>query len=87
MQYYHLHFTHLVDRLHIDLSILDHNHMRSKNFIESYREAYYRTVPQSAQFDNIDFHNLLELCLQIDVNLFYMKTCSCRQAQPHSTEL
>ena len=91
IQQYQLYFTSLIKRLHCDLAILDYNYIRLKNFIQLYRSSYTRILghhqPSTEVQLNLnenEYAQLLEFYLQIDVDLFYMKTCSFRQAQPRS---
>ncbi|CAF1033361.1 unnamed protein product [Adineta steineri] len=87
-QYYQMHFGSIIERFHVDLSILDHNYCKLKKFIQLHRLAYNRTLPLSRSSTNYlnlnenEYPQLLEFYLQIDVDLFYMKTCTYRQAEP-----
>ncbi|CAF3932155.1 unnamed protein product [Adineta steineri] len=87
-QYYQVHFGSIIERFHVDLSILDHNYFKLKKFIQLHRLAYNRTLPLSRSSTNYlnlnenEYPQLLEFYLQIDVDLFYMKTCTYRQAEP-----
>ena len=90
VQYYHVYFAPLLERFHVDLSILDHSYMRMKTFIEFYREAITRilgpqeTLDHQYRLNENEYAPLLEFYLQLDVDLFYMKTCAFRGAQPRS---
>lgn len=91
LQQYERYYVPILERFHIDLAILDFNYVRLKKFIELCDFSYSRAVPAS-RASNLTFHlrehefpQLLEFFLQIDVDLFYMKTCSFRQAQPRQT--
>ena len=92
VQQYQTFYVPLLDRLHVDLSILDCNYIHLKEFIELHRQAYIRTLGHQSslkyQFNlhENEFAPLLEFYLQIDVDLFYMKTCSFRGAQPRLKE-
>lgn len=85
---YHTYYASILPRFHMDLSILDYNYLRLKKFIELCQLAYHRALPTSRSTElnfhvhDYEFPQLLEFFLQIDVDLFYMKTCSFRQAQP-----
>ncbi|CAF1670697.1 unnamed protein product [Adineta ricciae] len=92
VQQYKKFYMPLLDRLHVDLSILDCNYIHLKRFIELHRQAYIRTLGHQNSMkyhfnlQENEFAQLLEFYLQIDVDLFYMKTCSFRSAQPRSKE-
>lgn len=85
---YHTYYVPILSRFQMDLSILDYNYLRLKKFIELCQLAYHRALPTSRSTElnfhvhDYEFPQLLEFFLQIDVDLFYMKTCSFRQAQP-----
>lgn len=91
MKTYHQLFTPIYERFHIDLAILDHNYGRLKAYIDLFRSARNRILcttqdryePMTDLNEN-ELPQLLEFYLQIDVDLFYMKTCSFRDAQPCS---
>ena len=90
LQYYQMYFASLIHRLHVDLSILDYNYTRLKVFIGFYRDALVRIFgsrhASETQFNlnESEYAYLLEFYLQLDVDLFYMKTCSFRGARPRS---
>jgi hypothetical protein len=69
---------------------LDYNYIQLKKIIELHRQAYIRTIgydkTSKYQFNlhENEFAQLLEYYLQIDVDLFYMKTCAFCNAQPRS---
>ena len=87
---YQTYFQTLIPRLHVDCAILDYNYIRLEDTIHLCHESYKRTVPRAQGsgknfiVDDSELPQLLEFYLQIDVDLFYMKTCSFRQAQPRS---
>ena len=87
VQQYKTYYGSILERFNVDLSILDYNYLRLKKFIQLCQLAYIRMLPssRSAEFDfNInenEFPQLLEFYLQIDIDLFYMKTCSFRQKE------
>jgi hypothetical protein len=92
MQHYQTYFGSLIERCYCDLSILDYNYVRWKTFIGLYRSAYLRIVGAQSSTD-LQYHlhvreysQLLEFYLQMDVELFNMKTCSFRQAQTRSLD-
>ncbi|CAF1589895.1 unnamed protein product, partial [Adineta steineri] len=88
VQQYNTYYESIIERLNVDLSILDYNYLRLKKFIHLCHLAYIRVLPsrRSIRFNfdmnEKEFPQLLEFYLQIDIDLFYMKTCSFRQAQP-----
>lgn len=90
-QQYQIYFAPLKDRFHCDLAILDYNYTRLKRFMDLYRLAYMRIVGHHPStdtqfhFNENEYPQLLEFYLQMDVDLFFMKTCSFRQAQPRSS--
>ena len=90
LQHYQVYFASLIQRLHVDLSILDYNYTRLKVFIGFYRDAFVRIFgsrhASETQFNlnESEYTYLLEFYLQLDVDLFYMKTCSFRGARPRS---
>jgi hypothetical protein len=90
VQQYRTYYASLLERLNVDLSILDRNYIQLKKIIELHRQAYIRTIghDKTAKYQfNLpenEFAQLLEYYLQIDVDLFYMKTCAFRNAQPRS---
>lgn len=84
----------LTNRLQIDMSILDYNLYRLYNIINNFISKYRSYEKSNVLFDHhlpLSIHDqylkmlnhseliiLLEFFLQIDVDLFYMKTCSFR---------
>lgn len=90
-QKYNHFFGSLVERLHVDTGILDYNYLRLKHVLQLFAESRIRIL--NAPRSNIsqwllkedEYPILLEFYLQMDVDLFYMKTCSFRDAQPRST--
>jgi len=87
---YQVYFGSIVQPFKIDMSILDHNYMRLKHFLQLFRTARLRILPASKcserdlHISKGEFPELFEFYLQMDVDLFYMKTCSFRDAQPRS---
>jgi hypothetical protein len=90
-QHYEIFFQQLLIRFHVDLSILDYNYARMNHFLRLWRDARLRVLGHqrsssiSLQLSNDEYPQLMEFYLQIDVDLFYMKTCTFRQAQPRSS--
>lgn len=87
---YEKYFIPLIERLNVDVSILDFNYMRFEHFLQLFRVARTSILPkdkavnESWKIDDNELQLLFEFYLQIDVDLFYMKTCSFEQAQPRS---
>jgi hypothetical protein len=71
---------------------LDYNYIRLKTFIGLHRSAYLRIVSHQPSTDlqchvnATECSQLLEFYLQMDVDLFYMKTCLFLQARPRSMD-
>jgi hypothetical protein len=95
LQYYEKFYASLCTRLRVDLSILDYNCTRLQHALRLCRDARHRTLGQQHArsmsnstwtLDEKEYPLLLEFYLQMDVDLFYMKTCAFRQAQPRSDE-
>lgn len=88
--HYHTYFTPIFERFKIDLSILDHNYYRMNHFMDLFRKSRSRLLTAARcsedliDLSDIEKPQLLEFFLQMDVDLFYMKTCSFRNAQPRS---
>lgn len=91
----------LVERLRMDLSVLlfTANRMRAycSYFTYLYERYQYKVLRQpevlqeqrmfiDRQLSSYQMSILLEFFLQLDVDVFFMKTCSFRGAQPVSTE-
>lgn len=82
----------LGQRLHVDKALIDYNLTRldeAMSRIEINRLQQYYTVEQLKtardrlmHFDIEQYALALEIFLQFDVDLFYMKTCSYRHVQP-----
>ncbi|CAF1196813.1 unnamed protein product [Rotaria magnacalcarata] len=91
VQHYHTMFGSVLPRFKIDLAILDHNYARLDNFLNLFRTARRRLINAKEyaqdllQLEVNEKPQLLEFYLQMDVDLFYMKTCSFRDAQPRSS--
>ena len=87
---YNTYFNSILSPLKRDLSILDHNFDRLNYFIELFRASRRRLLSTiKCAEDLVDLNDdekpqLLEFYLQMDVDLFYMKTCSYSDAQPRS---
>lgn len=88
-------FESILEKLQVDACILDFNYTRLENILRLFADVRHRifnhphrcsgtTIP-SWQLKEIEYPMLMEFFLQIDVDLFYMKTCSFRDAQPRST--
>jgi len=90
LQQYTTYYGSIIERFNIDLAILDFNYLRLKKFMQLSYSASIRILP-SRQSADMDYHlqdeelpQLLEFFLQIDIDLFYMKTCSFRGAKPRA---
>ena len=87
---YDKYFRSIATRLHVDLSILDYNYIRLEHFLYLFGEVRKRILPRDKCLPNQlilndnEYPLLLEFYLQIDVDLFYMKTCSFNQTHPRS---
>lgn len=85
-------YEHLNERFHVDLSILDYNLTRldeTMTIMCMQHDQQYWTDEQrkyredrSIQFDFAQIALALEIFLQVDVDLFYIKTCNYNGAQP-----
>lgn len=87
-QKYDQFFGPLVERLKADLNVLDYNYVRLKHVLQLFAESRlrilngHRSTMSQWLVKEEEYPALLEFYLQIDVDLFYMKTCSYRGAQP-----
>ena len=87
---YNTYFNSILSRFKMDLSILDHNYDRLNYFIELFCASRRRLLGTiKCAEDLVDLSDdekpqLLEFYLQMDVDLFYMKTCSYSDARPRS---
>lgn len=88
--YYQNYFLSISDRLNVDISVLDHNYARLQAFLELFRQRRAQMLHANKRLEDTfylhdcELPQLLEFYLQMDVDLFYMKTCSFRNAQPRS---
>lgn len=94
LQQYQTYFGSLLNRLHVDIAILDYNYSRMRSMIRRFSDARQRTI-NSRTFDlptedrklsEQEHPSMLEFYLQMDVDLFYMKTCNFREARPRSLD-
>ena len=87
---YAMYFVPLLERLQVDSVILDHNYTRLHYFLELFRTARMRALSSKTIASNElylnerEFAPLSEFYVQMDVDLFYMKTCSFRDATARS---
>ncbi|CAF4597973.1 unnamed protein product, partial [Rotaria sp. Silwood2] len=85
---YHLYFDDLLERLKVDISILDYNYTRLNQYMRMLAYEQIRVFnlrPNEIQrIDEKEYPVALEFFLQFDVNMFYMKTCSFRYARPRT---
>lgn len=90
MKEYNKYFSSILERFKLDLSILDHNYFRLYHFMHLFCSSRIRQIGQEKCQDDlypladVEIPQLFEFYLQMDVDLFYMKTCSYRGAQPRS---
>ncbi|CAF3104581.1 unnamed protein product [Rotaria sp. Silwood2] len=85
---YHLYFDDLLERLKVDISILDYNYTRLNKYMRmlAYEQirAFNLRPDEIQRIDEKEYPIALEFFLQFDVNMFYMKTCSFRYARPRT---
>lgn len=94
-QKYKLFFEPIMDKLQVDTCIVDFNYTRLESILRLFADIRHRifnhphrstgNTIQQWQLKEEEYPMLMEFYLQMDVDLFYMKTCSFRQAQPRST--
>ncbi|CAF2782366.1 unnamed protein product [Rotaria sp. Silwood2] len=91
VQQYQIYYVSILERFNVGLPIVDHNYARLKHVIELFRTARMRTLrtnnkrlEHTLYLKDSEMPLLLEFYLQMDIDLFYMKTCSFRDAQPRS---
>lgn len=81
-------FGDLLQRLKVNLTILDYNYTRLNQYMNMLIEqqtVIFKLRPHEIQYiDEHEYPLALEFYLQFDINLFYMKTCSFRFARPRS---
>ncbi|CAF1447716.1 unnamed protein product [Adineta steineri] len=76
-------FRNLSEHLHVDMAIIDYNYTRLFKCVDLWRTEHIRRFKKELHevtLDQKEFVIALEFYLQIDVDLFYMKTCSFRGA-------
>ncbi|CAF1348935.1 unnamed protein product [Rotaria sordida] len=87
---YYTYFGPILERFKVDVAILDYNYGLLKNYLKLYCSARLRILSTDKlsedplYLSDTEFPQLFEFFLQMDVDLFYMKTCSFRDAQPRS---
>ncbi|CAF4236004.1 unnamed protein product, partial [Rotaria sp. Silwood2] len=85
---FNMFFGDLLERLKVDLSILDYNYTRLNKFMKmlAYEQIRAFNLPPNAipQIEEKEYPVVLEFFLQFDVNMFYMKTCSFRYTRPRT---
>ncbi|CAF2056892.1 unnamed protein product [Rotaria magnacalcarata] len=90
MTQYQKYFIPILERFKMDTSILDHNYFRLHEFMNLFRSSRLRQLGQKKSAEDLlplgdtEIPQLFEFYLQMDVDLFYMKTCSYHGAQPRS---
>ena len=108
-QFLKRHFNDLMERLKVNLALIDFNLVRFQHIVERFQllqKVFYRrcieytnsntqeysqqqTMHLTKNLITLHYHELsigLEFFLQVDVDLFYMKACSFRGAQPRSID-
>ncbi|CAF4210926.1 unnamed protein product [Rotaria sp. Silwood2] len=85
---FNMFFGDLLERLKVDLSILDYNYTRLNKFMKmlAYEQIRAFNLQPNAipEIEEKEYPVVLEFFLQFDVNMFYMKTCSFRYARPRT---
>ncbi|CAF5212988.1 unnamed protein product, partial [Rotaria magnacalcarata] len=85
---YQMYFVDLLERLKVDVSILDYNYIRLNNYMRllMYEQikVFNSRLDQIPRIEDNEYPLLLEFFLQFDINLFYMKTCTFRYARPRT---
>lgn len=83
---YELLYVDLMKRLHVDMSLLDYNYTRLNHFIQEFdrhRMVVFGFLREELEaIHEREYPMALEFYLQFDIDLFFMKTCSYRRAQP-----
>ena len=83
-----LFFGDLLERLKVDITLLDYNYTRLNKYMKMLTYDQVRVFnlrPHEIQsIDEKEYPLALEFYLQFDVNMFYMKTCSFRFARPRT---
>ena len=91
-QKYQWFFESIMDKWQIGMRILDFNYVRLQQVLQLFGETRGRLCNPTRvsvsqwQLNEEEYPAMLEFYLQMDVDLFYMKTCSFRQVQPKSTK-
>ncbi|CAF1444491.1 unnamed protein product [Adineta steineri] len=84
---YHLFINSLSAKYHVDEAILDYNLYRMFDCFRTFADDCIKRLnhhPEQFNLDHIQKKIALEFYLQIDVDVFFMKTCSFRGAEPRS---
>ncbi|CAF4547086.1 unnamed protein product, partial [Rotaria sp. Silwood2] len=86
---FYKHFSNLKQRLKVNVSIIDYNLSRLHSFITN---EYSKIIQQNNKSNtlSLDYDEMalaLEYYLQMDVDLFYMKTCSFGDAQSYASDV
>ena len=90
--YFDYFFNDLLKRMKVDVRILDFNYSRMQHVLQLFIRSRIRILnaQQSTmsmwEVKEQEYPSLLEFYLQMDVDLFYMKTCSFRKAQLRSEQ-
>ncbi|CAF4036541.1 unnamed protein product [Adineta steineri] len=85
---YQFFYSDLIERLKIDITLLDFNYTRLEKYMKALIDQHIRVFdlrPHEIQrIDEKEYPLALEFFLQFDINMFYMKTCLFRFARPRS---
>ena len=83
-----LFFRDLLERLQVDITLLDYNYTRLNKYLRMLtcdQVRVFNLRPHETQWiEEKEYPLALEFYLQFDVNMFYMKTCSFRFARPRT---
>ncbi|CAF1247490.1 unnamed protein product [Rotaria sordida] len=85
---YHIFFGDLLERLKVDMTIMDYNYTRLNQYLrmlvyEQIRVLHLR-LHEIQQIDEKEYPLTLKFFLQFDVNMFNMKTYSFRYTRPRT---
>ncbi|CAF3548004.1 unnamed protein product [Rotaria socialis] len=85
---YQMFYVDLLERLKVDMAVLDYNYLRLNNYMKLLMFERMRifniSLDNISKIDEKEYPLALEFFLQFDVNMFYMKTCSLRYARPRT---
>ncbi|CAF2184309.1 unnamed protein product [Rotaria magnacalcarata] len=85
---YQMFFDDLLERLKVNVTILDYNYTRSNRFMKLLMyeqvQVFNLRPDDMLRIEEKECPLALEFFLQFDLNMFYMKTCSFRFARPRT---